>query len=90
LKRKHQKEKPQSKLHLKRLPLLLPKLWKRVLITTSDMLRERRFLRKKNEKLNIMPKNLNTQRGHWCLMAAEKKIFCIVSRITKRYPSAGR
>jgi hypothetical protein len=61
--RKHLKKKPQSKLRLKRLPLLLPKLWKRVLITSSDMLRERRFLRKKNEKLNIMPKNLNTQGG---------------------------
>jgi hypothetical protein len=33
---------------------------------------------------------LKYPKGHWCLMAAEKKIFCTVSRITKRYPSAGR
>jgi hypothetical protein len=34
-----------------------PEAYKRALITSSAMLRERDFLRKKNEKLNIMPKN---------------------------------
>jgi hypothetical protein len=33
---------------------------------------------------------LKYPRGHWCLMAAGKKIFCTVSRIIKRYSSAGR
>jgi hypothetical protein len=33
---------------------------------------------------------LKYPKGHWCLMAVEEKIFCTVSRITKRYPSAGR
>jgi hypothetical protein len=57
LKTRQQKKKPQSKLRLKRLLLLLPKLWKRALITSSAMLRERHLLRKKNEKPSIMPKD---------------------------------
>jgi hypothetical protein len=33
---------------------------------------------------------LKYPKGHWCSMAAGRKIFCTVSRITKKYPSAGR
>jgi hypothetical protein len=57
LKKRQQKKRPQSKFWLKRLRLLLPKLLKRTLITSFAMLREKGFLKKKNKKHNIMPKN---------------------------------
>jgi hypothetical protein len=63
LKRKQQKKKPQSKLCLKRFLLLLPKLWKRALIISSAMLRERCFLRKKTRSSPLCPKTEISEGG---------------------------
>jgi hypothetical protein len=46
------------------------------------------FSEEKREARHYAQK-LKYPRGHWCLMAT-KKIFYTVSRITKRYPLAGR
>jgi hypothetical protein len=57
LKKRKQKKRPQSKFRLKRLQVLLPKLLKESIDYIICMLREKDFLKRKNEKHNIMPKN---------------------------------
>jgi hypothetical protein len=74
----------------KKLPLLFPKYLLKFLIILYNTLREKGCLKKKNEKLNTMPRNRNIQRGHWYSTAAEKKISYIVSQTTRRFLSAGR
>jgi hypothetical protein len=54
---KKQKKNLQNKFYLKKLPFLFPKHLPRLSIILYDMLREKCYLQKKSEKLNIMPRD---------------------------------
>jgi hypothetical protein len=57
LEKKKQKGKLQNRFCLNKLSLLLPKHLPKFSIILYDMLREKGYLKKKNEKLNITPRN---------------------------------
>jgi hypothetical protein len=51
---------------------------------------EKNYPKKKFLKPNIMPGNCSIRREPWYLMVQPRMTFCIASRTTKNYPSAGR
>jgi hypothetical protein len=55
--KKKRKKNLQNKFCLKKLPFLFPKHLPKLLIILYDMLREKGYLQKKSEKLNIMPRD---------------------------------
>jgi hypothetical protein len=57
LEMKKRKKNLQNKFCLKKLPLLFPKHLPKLWIILYDMLREKGYLQKKSEKLNIMPRD---------------------------------
>jgi hypothetical protein len=57
LEKKIRKKKLQNRFCLNKLPLLLPKHLPKFSIILYDMLREKGYLKKKSEKLNITPRN---------------------------------
>jgi hypothetical protein len=55
--KRKQKKKLQNKFYLEKLSILLPKHLSKYLIILYDMLQEKGYLKKRSEKLNIMPRN---------------------------------